>query len=81
MGTEDPLREHREAAPTRPQASGLNEQGGCEVDWSWLEGRQVARVTNSLDELTVEFAAGQSFTVRALLWEGKPFLSFDPYRP
>ena len=31
--------------------------------------------------VTVEFAAGQSFTVRALLWEGKPFLSFDPYRP
>lgn len=78
MTMDDVLREHGNAEPT--QGSGLNERGGCAVDWSWLHGRQVARVTNGLDEVKIEFTDGETFTIRALLWQSKPFLSFEPLR-
>jgi hypothetical protein len=58
---------------------GLNAEGGCTVDWSWLHGQEVVSVTNAIDSLTITFASGLVFTTRALLWQGKPFLSFAPY--
>lgn len=72
------LADHNDPAPAG--RGGLNEQGGCDVDWSWLQGRRIARVTSGLDELTIEFADGETLKIRALLWEGQPFLSFDPYK-
>ncbi len=77
MTIDDVLKDHTGGAPAG--SSGLNEQGGCAVAWSWLQGRRIAGVTNALDELTIAFADGTTFKVRALLWEGKPFLSFEPY--
>ncbi|HEY8924044.1 MAG TPA: hypothetical protein VIU64_06660 [Polyangia bacterium] len=59
--------------------NGLNDEGGCAVDWSWLEGERVRSITNGLDSLVVTFESGLVFTVRALLWQGKPFLAFDPH--
>jgi hypothetical protein len=58
----------------------LNAEGGCAVDWSWLDGQRIASVTSSLDVLTITFESGLIFKTKALLWQGKPFLSFDPYR-
>jgi len=58
---------------------GLNDEGGCAVDWSWLAGERIRSVTNSLDDIVVTFESGLVFTVRALLWKGQPFLSFDPH--
>jgi hypothetical protein len=60
-------------------AGGLNQDGGCAVDWSWLAGERIVAVTNGLDTLTITFESGLVFTTRALLWQGKPFLSFDPH--
>lgn len=59
---------------------GLNDDGGCAVDWSWLGGERVASVTNGLDTLTITFESGLVFTARAMLWQGKTFLSFEPYK-
>ena len=59
---------------------GLNDEGGCEVDWSWLAGEKIRSMTNGLDSLTVTFESGAVFTVKALLWQGKPFLSFSPHQ-
>jgi hypothetical protein len=63
---------------TEPR-EGLNDDGGCAVDWSWLAGERVRSVTNGLDSLVVTFESGLVFKVRALLWQGQPFLSFDPH--
>lgn len=60
--------------------SGLNPDGGCAVDWSWLAGRTVVSASSNLDTLTLTFSDGTQFQVRALSWQGKPFLAFDPYR-
>ena len=58
---------------------GLNEDGGCTVDWNWLAGEEVASITSSLDVITFRFRSGQTFEVKALLWKGAPFLSFKPH--
>lgn len=63
------------------RGQGLNEAGGCSVDWTWLKGERIASVENGLEILTITFESGRIFTVRALLWQGKPFLAFDPVRP
>ena len=59
---------------------GLNDDGGCAVDWSWLVGEEVAAVRSSLDTLTFTFKSGQTFTVTARLWKGAPFVAFDPWQ-
>ena len=58
---------------------GLNADGGCAVDRSWLGGERIASVTSSLDSLTITFESGLVFKTTALLWQGKPFLAFDPH--
>ena len=59
---------------------GLNDDGGCAVDWSWLAGEEIAEVRSSLDTITFRFTSGQTFTVTARLWKGAPFVAFDPWK-
>lgn len=61
-------------APTR-------QQSGCLVDWTWLEGAEIASVRSDLQNLIVTLKSGQTLKVRALMYKGEPFLSFDPYYP
>jgi hypothetical protein len=58
---------------------GINSEGGCAVDWTWLAAEEIASVTNSLDTITLRFRSGETFEVKALLWKGKPFLAFTPH--
>ena len=58
---------------------GLNDDGGCAVDWSWLEGEEIAEVRSSLDTITFRFRSGQTFEVQARLWKGAPFVAFRPH--
>ena len=60
---------------------GLNDDGGCAVDWRWLVGEEIVEVRSSLDAITLTFASGRTFTVTARLWKGAPFVAFDPWRP
>jgi len=57
------------------------EASGCQVDWSWLQGREIVSVTSDLDTLLLTFKDGQTLRVQAALWQGKAFLAFDPWRP
>jgi hypothetical protein len=59
---------------------GLNDDGGCAVDWSWLVGEQIADVRSSLDTITFTFASGRTFAVTARLWKGAPFVAFEPWQ-
>jgi hypothetical protein len=63
------------------ETHGLNSDGGCAVDWSWLSGERIVAITNSLDTLTITFESGLVFTTRAMLWQGQPFLGFKPHAP
>jgi hypothetical protein len=62
------------------EKNGLNADGGCAVDWTWLSGERVASVTNAIDTLVITFESGLVFTVRALPWRGTPFLAFEPFQ-
>ncbi len=64
----------------KTSANGYDKNDGCSVDWSWLQGRRIARVTNDLHSITFEFEDGQIFKVQANLYKGEAFLSFMPYK-
>jgi hypothetical protein len=70
------MKDHDDAVDTPATDS----DGGCAVDWSWLSGRAVDSATSDLTSFRVRFADGQTLTIRALLYKGKPFLSFEPYK-
>ena len=53
---------------------------GCGVDWSWLNGREIAAAQSDLQSLTLTFRDGQTLVVRAGMDRGTPFLSFVPWR-
>ena len=53
---------------------------GCQVDWSWVEGRQIASATSTLDKLIITFRDGETLTVQASLWKGQAFLAFTPWK-
>jgi hypothetical protein len=55
-------------------------QAGCSVDWAWLEGRKIVRAVNDLQKFIIEFEDGLTFKVQTLEYQGKPFLSFTPYK-
>jgi hypothetical protein len=59
---------------------GLNDEGGCEVDWSWLLGERIASIRNRLDVIEIQFESGLVWKVEARLWKGAPFLAFDPWK-
>jgi len=56
------------------------QDSGCTVDWSWLTGLQVESVTSDLQHWRVRFTNGQTLSIQAANFQGKPFLAFDPWR-
>ena len=58
---------------------GLNRDGGCAVDWTWLTGEEIAEVRNGLDTITFRFRSGLVLEVQARLWKGAPFVAFKPH--
>ncbi len=57
------------------------DDAGCTVDWQWVEGLQVASASSDLTHWRVRFTNGQTLTIQAAMYQGKPFLAFDPYKP
>ncbi len=59
-------------------------EGVCSVDWSWIYGEKLL-VVSALSgprgkTLVLKFDTVGPITVRVGAWEGKPFLSFMPYK-
>ncbi|MBS1990949.1 MAG: hypothetical protein JSS83_10555 [Cyanobacteria bacterium SZAS LIN-3] len=59
----------------------------CAVDWSWIYGQTVmpggVKESNGVNGAVVKIAlTGVGvITVASGMWQGKPFLSFMPYKP
>lgn len=53
----------------------------CSVDWSWISGSKVANAEAPGSSVRLTLDAAGPLVVGAALWEGKPFLSFQPYKP
>ena len=56
------------------------EEAVCAVDWSWIVGSTVRRATLTNGQLRLELDPAGPLTVSAALWQGAPFLAFQPYR-
>jgi hypothetical protein len=63
------------------QVDDMSEDSGCTVDWSWLRGLEIESATSDLQHWRVRFKNGQTLTIQAANYQGKPFLAFDPYKP
>jgi hypothetical protein len=53
----------------------------CAVDWSWIVGARVQEARLVEGQLRLQLEPGGPLTVSAALWQGSPFLAFQPYRP
>jgi hypothetical protein len=69
------------AAQDEQAASAATTDDGCMVDWSWIEGATILQATSGLDAFVLTLSNGETLTVQAALWQGKPFLAFTPWKP
>jgi hypothetical protein len=53
----------------------------CAVDWGWIVGSSIRRASLEGGQLRLELEPAGPLTVSAALWQGAPFLAFQPYRP
>jgi hypothetical protein len=53
---------------------------GCQVDFGWLAGREVASVDAGLNKMLITFRDGQTLSIQASVWKGEAFLAFNPWR-
>ncbi|MDZ4836886.1 MAG: hypothetical protein SGJ27_24150 [Candidatus Melainabacteria bacterium] len=53
----------------------------CSVDWSWICGCAIEEATPGSSFVRLKFSTAGPLTIGTGLWEGKPFLSFQPFRP
>lgn len=53
----------------------------CRVDWTWIYGSAVKRLATTAGAAKVELSEAGPLTISAQVWQGKPFLAFQPYRP
>lgn len=57
------------------------EEAVCAVDWGWIVGATVCDATLEGGRLRLDLDPAGPLTVSAALWQGAPFLAFQPYRP
>src|SRR4051794_5409276 len=58
----------------------VTEDDGCTVDWSWLQGFEIASATSDLQHLKIQFTNGKTLTIQTALYQGRAFLAFDPWK-
>jgi len=70
-----------DVVPDQELGASSGTASGCDVDWSWLRGREIAAAHSDLQSIVLTFRDGQTLVVRAALYQGAPFLSFTPWGP
>ncbi len=53
----------------------------CSVDWSWIKGSTITEATATSGGVRLLLDKVGPLTIGSGFWEGKPFLSFRPYKP
>ncbi|MBX9666477.1 MAG: hypothetical protein K2X93_02615 [Candidatus Obscuribacterales bacterium] len=57
------------------------EEAVCTVDWTWISGATIEDAKDAGASVKLQFNPVGPLTIGSALWEGKPFLSFQPYKP
>lgn len=58
----------------------FSKEAVCAVDWSWIYGSSISQVSISEEQVKLSFDPQGPVTVAVSVWQGKPFLSFMPYK-
>lgn len=68
--------------PSIAQSSNFPSHGDavCKVDWSWIYGAELAEIRPGIEQFKLILSPQGPITVSAGVWQGKPFLSFMPYK-
>jgi hypothetical protein len=56
------------------------EDAVCTVDWSWIVGSTLRAASLAEGRLRLELEPAGPLTVSAALWQGAPFLAFQPFK-
>ncbi|HEY9869282.1 MAG TPA: hypothetical protein V6D08_08960 [Candidatus Obscuribacterales bacterium] len=52
----------------------------CAVDWGWIAGAKIEQVSGSKGSVRFQLDPAGPLTVSALVWQGAPFLAFQPFK-
>jgi hypothetical protein len=52
----------------------------CRVDWSWIANSTVSAVSATGSSVSFQLNPAGPLTISVQVWQGKPFLAFQPYR-
>ena len=52
----------------------------CKVDWSWINDSTILQISFTGSAVRLQLAPAGPLTISAQLWQGKPFLAFQPYK-
>jgi hypothetical protein len=58
----------------------LDSDAVCSVDWAWIYGSTVTSVKASSAVVRLQLSEVGPLTVSVNLWQGSPFLSFQPFK-
>lgn len=53
----------------------------CRVDWTWIYGSALSRLATNAGAAKLELSDAGPLTISVQVWQGKPFLAFQPFRP
>ena len=53
----------------------------CSVDWSWIYGSKVSKLTLSSKMVRIYLEPVGPLTISVAVWQSSPFLSFQPFKP
>lgn len=52
----------------------------CAVDWSWIYGSRIESINVSDGSVNMKLNPAGPLSIALHLWQGKPFLAFQPYK-
>jgi hypothetical protein len=53
----------------------------CSVDWSWIYGATVSEISVLSDTVRLSLQPVGPLSISLSVWQGSPFLAFQPFRP
>jgi len=62
------------------QELALDSDAVCSVDWQWIYGSTITSVQASSSVIRLQLSGVGPLTISVNLWQGSPFLSFQPYK-
>jgi hypothetical protein len=52
----------------------------CRVDWNWIAGSTIVGVSQDKQAVRLQLDPAGLLTISVQVWQGKPFLAFQPYK-